>query len=63
MLVKIYKQKNQYNKNSKILFIKDRPGHDQRYALNSSKLRNKLNWSPKVNIKKGLESTFEWYKK
>ena len=63
MLVKICKQKNQYNKNSKILFIKDRPGHDQRYALNSSKLRNKLNWSPKVNIKKGLENTFEWYKK
>ena len=52
MLINICKQKNQYNKNSKILFVKDRPGHDQRYALNSSKLRNKLNWSPKVNIKK-----------
>ncbi len=63
MLIKICKQKNQYNNKSKILFIKDRPGHDHRYALNSSKLRNKLNWSPQVNIKKGLESTFEWYKK
>ena len=63
MLIKICKQKNQYNKRSKILFIKDRPGHDHRYALNSSKLRNNLNWSPQVNIKKGLESTFEWYKK
>ena len=50
-------------KNAKIKFVKDRPGHDFRYALNSSKINNKLKWKAKINIKKGLENTFEWYLK
>ena len=49
-------------KKVKISFIKDRPGHDVRYALNSNKIKKKLNWYPKTNFKKGIELTFKWYK-
>ncbi len=45
----------------KICFIKDRPGHDLRYALNSSKIKKTLRWSPKINFKKGIYETFNWY--
>ena len=41
--------------------MKDRPGHDVRYALNSSKIKKKLNWRPKTNFKKGIKLTFNWY--
>ena len=40
-------------KKTKIKFVKDRPGHDFRYALNSNKILKKLNWKPKLNLKKG----------
>ena len=42
-------------------FIKDRPGHDFRYALDSKKILKKLKWKSKINLKKGLENTFNWY--
>jgi len=45
----------------KLKFIKDRPGHDKRYALNSNKIENKLKWSSKTNIMEGLKNTFRWY--
>ena len=45
----------------KIKFVKDRPGHDIRYALNSSKIKKKLKWKPKTSFKKGIEETFNWY--
>jgi len=45
----------------KINFVKDRPGHDVRYALNSDKIKSKLNWSPKTNFEKGILSTIKWY--
>ncbi len=45
----------------KINFVKDRPGHDIRYALNSNKIRNKLGWYPKINFSKGIRLTLEWY--
>ncbi|MDB9810991.1 dTDP-glucose 4,6-dehydratase [Candidatus Pelagibacter sp.] len=48
-------------KNVKIKFVKDRPGHDVRYALNSNKIKKKLKWKSKVNFKKGINLTFEWY--
>tara|TARA_B110000090_G_scaffold206651_1_gene256466 strand:+ start:535 stop:1554 length:1020 start_codon:yes stop_codon:yes gene_type:complete len=48
-------------KNVKIEFVKDRPGHDVRYALNSSKLKNELKWTPKTSLGDGLKKTFEWY--
>ena len=45
----------------KIKFVKDRPGHDFRYALDSRKIQRKLKWKAKINLEKGLESTFQWY--
>ena len=45
----------------KIKFVTDRPGHDLRYAINSNKLKHKLNWKTKINLNKGLQKTFEWY--
>ena len=63
LLVKISKTKFNIGKNVKIKFIKDRPGHDLRYALNSSKLIKKLMWKPKINILKGLNMTIDWYLK
>jgi dTDP-glucose 4,6-dehydratase len=48
-------------KKVKIKFVKDRPGHDIRYALNSNKIKKKLGWSPKINFKKGIKLTLDWY--
>tara|TARA_B100001564_G_scaffold359115_1_gene379720 strand:+ start:990 stop:2015 length:1026 start_codon:yes stop_codon:yes gene_type:complete len=62
LLLKIIKNKKiRIGKKVKIKFVKDRPGHDFRYALNSKKIRTELNWRPKKNFKKGLEETFDWY--
>ena len=60
-MISISRKKNLLNEKSKILFVKDRPGHDLRYALNSKKIRSKLKWSNSVNIKDGLLKTFNWY--
>ena len=60
-LIKIAKKRIKIGKNVKINFIKDRPGHDLRYALNSKKILTKLGWKAKVEFKKGLEETFLWY--
>ena len=45
----------------KIKFIKDRPGHDIRYALNSNKIKKELGWYPKTNFSKGIKLTLDWY--
>jgi dTDP-glucose 4,6-dehydratase len=45
----------------KINFVKDRPGHDIRYALNSNKIKKKLGWRPKTNFSKGIKLTLNWY--
>jgi dTDP-glucose 4,6-dehydratase len=44
-----------------ITFVKDRPGHDLRYAIDSTKLQKELGWSPIPEFAKGLEKTVEWY--
>jgi len=44
-----------------IEFVDDRPGHDLRYSLDSSKIRNELNYSPQVTFDRGLNKTIEWY--
>ena len=44
-----------------ITFVEDRPGHDTRYSLDSSKIQSKLNWKPKFSFDKLLESTIQWY--
>ena len=61
LLIDISKKKIKLGKNVKIKFVKDRPGHDFRYALDSKKILKKLKWKSKVNLKKGLENTFNWY--
>jgi dTDP-glucose 4,6-dehydratase len=60
-LIDIGKSKINIGKNVKIEFVKDRPGHDVRYALNSKKLIKELKWKPKTGFIKGLNKTFEWY--
>ena len=44
-----------------ITFVKDRPGHDRRYAIDASKLQNELGWVPSLQMEEGLEATVEWY--
>lgn len=44
-----------------ISFVKDRAGHDKRYAIDSSKIKNELNWSPAHNFRNGLGKTIDWY--
>jgi dTDP-glucose 4,6-dehydratase len=44
-----------------ITYVKDRPGHDLRYAIDASKLMNELGWSPSVTFEIGLEKTVDWY--
>jgi dTDP-glucose 4,6-dehydratase len=44
-----------------IQFVKDRPGHDRRYALDYSKIRRDLGWQPRHNLKDGLAETVDWY--
>ncbi len=61
LLIQIANSKIQFNKKIKICFIKDRPGHDLRYAINSHKIRKKLKWRTKTNLYKGLKETFDWY--
>ena len=47
----------------KISFVKDRPGHDIRYALNSNKIKKELGWKPKTSFSKGISFTLDWYLK
>ena len=44
-----------------ISFVADRPGHDERYAIDSSRIRNELGWQPSVTVDEGLEKTVRWY--
>jgi dTDP-glucose 4,6-dehydratase len=44
-----------------ITFVEDRPGHDRRYAIDSSKIRRELGWRPKRTFEEGLEQTVQWY--
>jgi dTDP-glucose 4,6-dehydratase len=44
-----------------ITYVKDRPGHDLRYAIDSSKLKRELGWTPAVDFPTGLSKTVDWY--
>lgn len=46
----------------KIEYVKDRPGHDRRYAIDASKIKKELGWQPKYNIEEALKVTINWYK-
>ncbi|GAG87181.1 unnamed protein product [marine sediment metagenome] len=48
-------------KANRIKYVADRPGHDRRYALNSSKIK-RLGWKPKYSFDKALTLTIDWYK-
>ena len=62
LLIKIVKKKKiSIGKKVKIRFVKDRPGHDLKYSLNSFKIKKKLKWKPKKTFNKGLEDTVDWY--
>ena len=44
-----------------INYVKDRPGHDKRYAIDANKLKNELNWQPSLQFEEGLKKTISWY--
>jgi len=61
-LIRIVKNKSiKIGKKVKIKFVKDRPGHDFRYALNNKKILKKLGWKAKISLNLGLSQTFDWY--
>jgi dTDP-glucose 4,6-dehydratase len=60
-LIKVAKKTSPLGDKVRINFVKDRPGHDTRYALNSNKIMKKLNWKPKIDFEKGIKLTFKWY--
>ena len=60
-LDKLKPKKFQYKK--QITFVKDRLGHDRRYAINASKIRKELGWEPKNNFSEGINKTVTWYLK
>jgi dTDP-glucose 4,6-dehydratase len=45
-----------------IEFVKDRPGHDRRYAIDATKIKRELNWEPSISFEEGLQKTLEWYR-
>ena len=48
---------------SQIKYVEDRPGHDLRYAINNTKIKNKIGWRPSLSFDRGLDLTIEWYLK
>ena len=61
-IILIFKEINNNKKyEPEFLFVKDRPGHDVRYSLNSSKLRKNLNWKCEINFNEGIKNTIVWY--
>ena len=61
LLISIAKKRIKLGNKVKINFVKDRPGHDFRYALNSNKINKRLKWKSKINLRNGLKNTFDWY--
>lgn len=62
LIINIMSKKMKINKKEiKINYVKDRPGHDFRYAINSSKIRKNFKWKPHIPLHKGISSTVDWY--
>ena len=62
LICEIMKKKFPENNFSELIkFVKDRPGHDKRYAIDSTKIQKELGWSPKYNLYEGLVHTINWY--
>lgn len=49
------------NREALITYVKDRPGHDRRYAIDATKLQSELGWKPSVTFEQGIEQTVDWY--
>ncbi|WP_369930789.1 dTDP-glucose 4,6-dehydratase [Xanthomonas sp. NCPPB 2632] len=49
------------SRQEQITFVKDRPGHDRRYAIDASKLKNELGWTPAQTFESGIQATVDWY--
>tara|TARA_B100000029_G_scaffold33819_1_gene31980 strand:- start:175 stop:1191 length:1017 start_codon:yes stop_codon:yes gene_type:complete len=60
-ILKIAKKELQVGNNVKLKYVKDRPGHDNRYSINSNKIYKFLKWKPKTKLNDGLKYTFNWY--
>jgi dTDP-glucose 4,6-dehydratase len=54
-------RKNNKSFSELIKYVEDRPGHDFRYAIDASKIKEKLKWSPKENFHSGIRKTINWY--
>ncbi len=61
LIDEILPDKNQDPRSELITFVKDRPGHDWRYAIDFSKIRTELGWQPKESFSSGIEKTIRWY--
>jgi len=62
ILYLIGKKKSNYKDLLKLIkFVKDRPGHDYKYAINNSKTKKQLKWMPKIKFDYGIKKTIEWY--
>ena len=56
------KLKNRVGTSEKLItYVKDRPGHDLRYAIDASKINKELGWKPTVTFEEGLSITIDWY--
>ena len=60
-IISLYKKINNQYCSSKIIFVKDRPGHDVCYSLNSSKIKQRTKWKPQNSFDLGIKKTIEWY--
>ena len=61
VLDRLLPKKNSNSYKELIRFVKDRPGHDFRYAIDTTKINSKLGWYPKESFESGLEKTIKWY--
>jgi dTDP-glucose 4,6-dehydratase len=61
LLDEISPRKNGSSYSDLITFVKDRPGHDFRYAIDAGKIRNDLGWSPNESFETGIRKTIHWY--
>ena len=64
IIIKVFdeiKLNNSGTSNKLIEFVSDRPGHDFRYAIDFSKIKKELGWTPKTNFDKGIRETINWY--
>jgi len=61
ILDKIIPRRNGNLYDELITYVKDRPGHDSRYAIDASKINNDLGWTPKESFESGIRKTIQWY--